>query len=217
MRALTPPPTEARNTPIALRRRLLLTVLPCTGGCAVAVLILTNISLWLAAGAVALLGAGAARIALRRADAEQRAWLVQRARHGAIAGVAAVAAYDVIRYGIKAVASLSLSPFHAIAMFGEHFVGSDASTTAQYAVGGIYHLLTGVGFIVAYAIVFRRARWRTALAWATALEASALLLYPGWLGMQSVNEFAAVSIGGHFAFGTVAALSLNVLERRAAA
>jgi hypothetical protein len=199
---------------IAIRRRILLAVLPCTTGGAVAVLILTNISLPLAAAGVGVIGVSAARFVWARVDADQRAWLRRRTGHGVVSGVAGVAAYDAVRYGINAAGAVSMWPFHAIALFGQQFIGADAPVWTQYAVGGAYHVVTGVGFIVAYALVFQRARWSTAIAWAAALEASVLLLYPSWLGLQSVNEFAVVSIGGHLAFGSAAATALRVLERR---
>jgi hypothetical protein len=155
-------------------------------------------------------------IALRRAPRPVRLVLVHRLRVGLLAGLAATAAYDAARFGIVSALSLSFKPFHALGVFGEMLVGSDAPPGAIAAAGIAYHVTNGVTFSIAYTLLFRRPSVWTALLWAAMLEAFMITLYPGWLDVKRVDELAFVSILGHIAFGlTLGAISRRLVKSRA--
>lgn len=194
------PPSTA--TPLARRKRLLLGILPLSTGAALVTLIVARISMPLAALVVAAIGISARRFVLRDLDDAGRARITALTKRAVAAGVAATLAYDATRFGIVAVAQWDIKPFFAIPRFGQQFVGTSAAGPVQWLVGLSYHLLNGVGFAVAYALVIRRPRWGTSVAWALCLEGAMVLMYPQWLGINITKEFTMVSLGGHLAWGT---------------
>ncbi len=193
-------------------RRLLLGILPVSTGAALVTLIVARISMPLAALVVAGIGITARRFALRDLDDTARARITHLTKRAVAAGFAATLAYDATRFGIVALARWDIRPFYAIPRFGQQFVGVDAPGPAQWLTGLTYHLLNGIGFAVAYALVVRRPRWATAVGWALGLEAAMVLMYPQWLGINITKEFTMVSLGGHLAWGTGLYAVLRVTE-----
>jgi len=202
-------------TSLAGRRRLLLGILPLSTGAALVTLIVARISMPLAALVVAGIGISARRMALRDLDDAARARIARLTKRAIAAGVVATLAYDATRFGVVALARWDIRPFYAIPRFGQQFVGSGATGPLQWLVGLTYHLLNGIGFAVAYALVVRRPRWGTAIGWALALEAAMVLMYPQWLGINITKEFTMVSLSGHLAWGTGLYAVLRATEPKA--
>jgi len=117
--------------------------------------------------------------------------------------LAATAAYDLTRLALVAVLGMDLRPFEAVPLFGQLLTGAPAHSPVAVAVGVAYHLSNGVGFGVAFAMVAGRRGIGAGVAWALVLEAIMLTLYPGWLDIRSIREFASVSMLGHVAYGGV--------------
>lgn len=211
------PPTPSSSSSLAGGRRLLLGILPMSTGAALVTLIVARISMPLAALTVAGIGITARRFVLRELDPIARARVMQLTKRAVGAGIAATLAYDATRFGIVALADWNIRPFYAIPRFGQQFVGTGGSQAVQWAVGLTYHVLNGVGFAVAYALVVRRPRWGTAVAWALVLEAAMVLMYPQWLGINISKEFTVISLSGHLAWGSALYAVLHSTEPKVGA
>jgi hypothetical protein len=193
---------------------LLLSLLPLSSGGAVLVAILLDGDslVW----PTLLLVAGTATTAVvlaRRLPAGGRRAFSRRVRLGLLAGLAATAAYDAVRYLAVALTSWSVRPFQVFALFGQLLVARDAPAGVQYLAGTAFHLLNGLGFAVGYAMVVRRPGVVSAVAWALVLEAFTIALYPPWLGLTAMSEFVSVSLLGHLAYGA----TLGLVTTRSAA
>ena len=172
-------------------------------GAALVVYIVSGLSLAITASVV-VLGALVAGLALWRvAGAADRTEVQQAIKMGAIAGVAATAAYDLSRYLIIEVFNFTIWPFDTFTLFGRALVGAGYEGWWVTAVGTGFHLLNGVGFAIAFTIWFGRRGPIAGVLWALALEAAMLTFYPGWLDIRSISEFTQVSILGHVAYGSV--------------
>lgn len=200
--------TESIPGAARLRVRLLLIGLPVSGGAGLAVHILSGISLILAI--VALMSAAGAAwiIVLPRLSRTARKSIGLLCRFGAIGGLVATAAYDIFRYGIVALLSLSFDPFHVFGLFGQAILGNGYSAAMTYAVGYLYHVSNGTFFGVAYALVFRKPTWWTGALWGIGLELCMATLYPAWLRIQMFQEFLEVSALGHIVYGSVLGLTV---------
>lgn len=195
-------------------RHVILAALPAAGGAGLVIYVLAGVSLPLAAGGVALIGAASWAAAVSRMPAQARDQLRTRALAGARAGLLATLAYDVARYGVVAVFTLSFEPFHVLPIFGRLFVGADAAPGLAIPVGVAYHLANGVGFGIAYALLVRRAGVWTGMAWGVGLELCMALLYPSWLRIVALREFLAVSGTGHLVYGAVLGATVARAARR---
>ncbi len=204
------PKGRARPTPIlwALIPAALVTL---TTGAALVITILFRTSLKLTLIAVFVVTAGLATASLRRAAPPVRRELLRRLRVGALAGVSATIAYDITRFGLVSLTSLTIKPFHALAVFGQMLVGEHAPAWAIAIAGIGYHVTNGVTFSIAYTLVVRRPSVLTGLIWAAVLECFMITLYPGWLNIEKVDELALVSILGHVAFGATLGLTARML------
>ncbi|MDQ3742653.1 MAG: hypothetical protein M3389_17110 [Actinomycetota bacterium] len=195
-------------------RRLPLLALPFAGGAGLVVYILAGVSLPLAAAAVALLGAAVWWVALTQAGAVDQRAITARVRAGAIAGLVAVAAYDLTRFGLVTVLTLSFEPFHVLPTFGRLFVGDGAPEAVAVAAGIAYHVANGVGFAIGYALAIKRPGPATGIAWGIGLELCMAILYPTWLKIATLEEFLTVSALGHVAYGGALGLAMRAQVRR---
>ncbi|HEX2084559.1 MAG TPA: hypothetical protein VHF89_02675 [Solirubrobacteraceae bacterium] len=193
----------------AAGRRLPLLALPFAGGAGLVVYILAGISLPAAAGAVALLGAVVWRLVASDAPEVDRRAIAARVRAGAVAGLLAVAAYDLVRFGLVSLLTLEFEPFHVIPRFGRLFVGDAAPEAVAVAAGVAYHVANGIGFAVGYALAVRRPGPLTGVAWGVGLELCMAVLYPTWLAIATLEEFLTVSALGHLAYGAVLGLAMR--------
>jgi hypothetical protein len=196
-----------------LRRSILLIGLPLASGAGHVVHILVGMSLPLAIISLGTIGAAIWVLVLPALPSEARVRLWRRLRIGAAAGAVATAAYDVTRFGVVSLFSMSLQPFHVFGLFGQAFLGTTAPEPLTFAAGAAYHLANGTFFGVAYALVIRRPSWWTGVLWGIGLELCMALLYPAWLRIQVLGEFLEVSAIGHVVYG----LALGVIVTRALA
>lgn len=178
-------------------------------GAALVVHIVVGVSLAAAVVAADLGIVLAFTIAASRLPALSRSLLLRRAALGAVAGLLATAAYDASRFAFVSVVPVTIWPFEAIRIFGE-LIAPGADAPLQLATGIGYHLSNGTLFGVAFALLVRRPTLPKALAWAAGLELLMISLYPGWLDIRALDEFAVVSVVGHACYG----LTLGVLCRR---
>jgi hypothetical protein len=116
--------------------------------------------------------------------------LVRRAKIGVWAGIAGLAAYDIVRWLVVLATGSALNPFEAFPVFGELLIG-DASHSAQFAAGIGYHVFNGIGFAVFFAVVVRRHSIAAGIAWAFFLEIATLAIYPGWLNIGASRKPSA--------------------------
>ena len=93
------------------------------------------------------------------------------------------------------------NPFAVFRIFGDELLTTESRTDFQYVIGVGFHIVNGIGFVVAYARVIRRPGYTSGLLWALALEGATILLYPSWLQLQELREFLSGSVLGHVAFG----------------
>jgi hypothetical protein len=182
---------------VSLRERLLLASLPVSTGVAVLVTItmVKHSLLWPSLVLLAGTGASAAAVAWRLQPVA-RQWLRRQVRTGVLAGMAATAAYDLVRYGLVVLASWSVDPFKTFPLFGRLLLGQAAPAAALWVAGSAYHLLNGLGLAVGYLLVVPSPGLVSAVIWALMLETFTILLYPDWLGLSAVGEFFSVSMAG---------------------
>jgi hypothetical protein len=193
---------------------LLLALLPLSTGGAVLVAILLDSDSLASPTLVLVVGGATTAVLLTwRLPVGVRRALSRRVRLGMLAGLAATAAYDAVRYLAVAATSWSVRPFQVFALFGQLLVGRGAPAGVQYLAGTAFHLLNGLGFAVGYVVVVRRPGVASAVAWALVLETFTVALYPPWLGLTAVGEFLSVSLLGHLAYGT----TLGLVTARSAA
>jgi hypothetical protein len=194
---------DTGSTGLGACRQLLMSVPFLSTGAALAVFILTGISLRTGMAAAAILIAGTVVLARVWLPEPSRSLARSRAVIGAGAGLLATAAYDLCRLGVVTFTSINYWPFDVFSCFGRLLVGEAAPASMAIAVGTGYHYLNGVGFAVAYTLLVRRPGILTGVAWAALLEVFMVTLYPGWLGLRALDEFLSVSIVGHAVYGVV--------------
>jgi hypothetical protein len=198
--------------PARIDRRVVVALagLPLATGAALIAYIALGVPLHLAAMGFGATGFAAWTLIVSGMSASQRRWLRARVAAGARAGIVAIAAYDVTRYGVVGLASLSFQPFHVFARFGQALLGPATAEPAATVAGALFHLVNGIGFAIAFSLVVARPSIRLGIAWALVLETLMLLLYPGWLGVSLTGELLPVSLAGHVAYGS----ALGVATRR---
>lgn len=173
------------------------------GGVAVLANILWDFSFRMVlAGSAAILviGLGAA---FRQSPPPVRRMLASTIAVGAVAGLAATAAYDIAKWGLSRLDATPINPFEALPVFGSLVLGAGASETALIATGAGVHILNGITFGIAFSFVLGGRGIPAGIAWGLTLEIFQLTLYPGWLGIEAFREFATVSAGGHIVYGAV--------------
>jgi hypothetical protein len=141
------------------------------------------------------------------------------------AGLIAVASYDVTKAVLSQLDPSPFNPFEVTKVFGRLLLGGGASSEAIVAAGWAFHLVNGVTFAIAYALllardgdVSRRRGLVTGIAWGLFLESFQLAIYPGWLNIGFVDEFRQISFLSHVVFGAVLGLlvpsGLRYMRRR---
>lgn len=163
--------------------------------------------LWLTAVAC---GAGmAAVLALRAGGGVPARRLVVV---GVVAGVAATLVYDISRLGVHAVGGFDAHPFKAFPLFGAALAPS-TSPTGQLVVGTAFHAVNGLGFGLAYTLLWGRRGVRAGIGFGLALEAAMVALYPSWLQLDALGEFLTMSVLGHLGYGATLGWSAQRLLR----
>jgi len=168
--------------------------------------------------AIALVLMGTLAVAVwRRLPTADRELAGRRARVGFLAGLVATAAYDSTRLLVVWAFGLSVSPFAALPLFGQLLVGEALWGRLQWPAGIAYHLVNGVTFGIAYALIAAERGVLWGVAWALCLEAAMLAFYPGWLDVRARGEFFSMTLLGHVAYGaTLGAMTRHQLNARLA-
>ena len=191
------------------RQRLLFAASFLSTGAALLIYIIAGISLLAAAGLVIAAGVLVAALIWRRADPRSQAQIRVLLRIGIISGVMATSAYDLSRFFLIEITGIAFWPFDIFNVFGQALVGAGYSGPWVRLAGLLYHFANGIGFALAYTIVAgKRGVW-AGIVWAMILELMMVSIYPGWLGMQALNEFVQVSVLGHFVYGAVLGYSVR--------
>jgi hypothetical protein len=118
--------------------------------------------------------------------------------------------YDASRWITAATIAKDINPFAAWPVFGRAIAGKETAAGAALAIGLGYHIINGLSFAVAFAVLMPRSGVVGGIAWGLALEAAMLSIYPGWLDIRAIREFTTVSLLGHIFYGA----TLGVLVPR---
>jgi hypothetical protein len=210
---------NGRGWPVVLRR--LVGLLALFSGFALLLTIIGHVSLVLALAGTTLVLVGGIGIAVRSQDPETRRWTLRTAAVGAIVGFVGTAAYDVSKAVLSTVDPSPYNPFEVLRIFGQLFLGPAATGPGVVLVGGAFHVLNGTAFAIAYAFLFARdgrsaLRWAllTGMGWGVFLELFQLALYPGWLSIGFLAEFATISALSHLVYGATVGLLARAGLRR---
>jgi hypothetical protein len=183
-------------------------------GVGLVVYFVSGLSLPIGIGVALLVTGTVGGLAWRRLDADRRALVRRRAGAGALAGLAATAAYDVTRFVVVTAFGLHVRPWAALPLFGQLLADVPADTAPAWVVGFGYHVANGVCFAIAYAMLAApRGVW-AGVAFALGLEAFMLTFYPGWLNVEAIGEFFSMTILGHVAYGATLGSLCRRLEVR---
>ena len=163
--------------------------------------IISGVSLIFAVVAIGLAGLAGASVFLTRVNRSVRQNIRKRILFGILAGVIATSCYDLFRYLLVTYLDFSFWPFDIFTIFGQLLLGQDSSPLATTIAGIFYHLANGIGFSIAFFLLFRRPNIFYGLAWALMLESIMVSIYPSWLGLKALDEFLSVSILGHVIYG----------------
>jgi hypothetical protein len=187
----------------AKRRTVLFAAPFLSTGAALLVYILSGLSLLVTAFLV-LVGATVFGVVIwRQLPAPSRVVIQRTLCIGVLSGLLATAAYDVSRWVLIAVTGIQFWPFDIFAVFGRALFGADYTGWWVEAAGFAYHLANGIGFAIAYTLVWgHRGVWG-GIGWAFVLEGLMVSVYPGWLELKALQEFLQVSIFGHVIYGAV--------------
>jgi len=198
--------------------RLLVGIAFLYSGAALLMHILGGVSLRMALVGTVLASAVVIAVVWRRIEPELRSQVLAYVKVGTLAGILAVIVYDVVRWTMALVDPTPYDPFEALWTFGLLLVGPEAPEPWIMAAGIGYHALNGVMFGIAYAFLFGRKGIIVGVAWALFLTGFQLALYPGWLGIELVRQFAGISFSGHVAYGAtlgyVCKRGLDRLDRK---
>jgi hypothetical protein len=213
------PPMLTRGAALA---RPALGFLALFSGIALLLNILFRVDLRIGLAMMALVVIGGIATVVRRAPTDQRRSIIRTIGYGAVAGVLATLAYDAVRVVLAEFDPSPYRPYEAIMRFGQLLLASQAADAAVLLVGGLYHVLNGSTFGIAFMLLFARDGHielpRIAVlgtAWGLFLEVFQLALYPNWLGIRYLNEFVSISATGHIAYGLTLALVGRWFLRRA--
>jgi hypothetical protein len=194
--------TAEANPPAETGWRVLLAALPLATGAALVVYILAGWSLRVALAVTVVCAALTAAYGWRRLGPLARVWARRRIVAGIVAGIVATAGYDLVRLGLVRFGGFTFWPFDIFAVFGRAFLGPETDPVVLRAAGVAYHFANGIGYGIAYSLVFGRRGPLVGLAWGMGLELFMVALYPGWLHIGALfGEFLSVSLLGHITYG----------------
>lgn len=195
---------------IRTRLELLVAAVLLASGAALLVYILAGLSLRWTLLALVVVAVGVITLVLRRFDPARRQKVLRRMGIGAVTGLVATIAYDLVRLGLVEFAGLRIDPIEAWRLFGVALTDPNLSHATHMIAGTAFHLVNGVAFGMAYTVAFGQRGWWAGVLWAFVLEGFMVSVYPGWLGLKALDEFLSVSITGHIAYGLV----LGVMAQR---
>lgn len=200
------------------RQRTLFAALFLGTGAALVVYALSGVSLLAAAGLALTVALVAGAMVWQRASPRSQREMRLCLQAGLMAGLLATSAYDLSRLFLIEVTGIAFWPFDIFNIFGQALFGTGYNGAWVRLAGLLYHFTNGIGFALAYTILAgRRGVWAGVI-WALVLELLMVSIYPGWLGLEALNEFVQVSVVGHLVYGAVLGYSarwmLAYLEAR---
>lgn len=142
-------------------------------------------------------GIAAMAVILAIAHSESERGLRRRVFVGFCAGMAGLAAYDLIRLCLQGL-GLVHSPFKAIVLYGESLA---SGSTLAPTLGWGFHIWNGLSFAIFYIIIVRVPSVLTAVIWALCLDLLQTLTVTKMPGIEIGQEFLTASVVGHLAFG----------------
>jgi hypothetical protein len=126
---------------------------------------------------------------------------------GLLFGIAATAAYDLIRLILQTALPVDFNAFRIHAVFGEMISGAPRTSTEAKVVGWSYHISNGLTFALCWTMVMGRAKWWQAVIYALVLQTMMVILYPHAFGVsRSSKAFLGISFTGHATYGLVLGL-----------
>lgn len=191
------------STKLTGKTKYLVASLFLSTGAALVIYVLSGISLLFTFILLLCVASGLIGVIWQRLSVPGRARLKLVLKVGLISGIIATAAYDVVRLFLIEITGIEFWPFDIFNVFGQALVGPSYSGPAVRGLGLIYHFANGIGFAIAYVIIWgKRGIW-AGIGWAFVLEIFMVSIYPGWLDIRAINEFLQVSIFGHMVYGAV--------------
>ncbi|HEV8585555.1 MAG TPA: DUF6789 family protein [Methylomirabilota bacterium] len=122
---------------------------------------------------------------------------------GALGGLVATVAYDLIRLAMRGSGLFDYDGFKAIYLFGSWISGRPVGTWHAAVAGWGYHFWNGVSFGIFYTLMFGRARWWYGVLYGLVMEACMLGLFPVFLHITDKVDFIVLSLVGHLGYGAV--------------
>lgn len=133
-----------------------------------------------------------------------------RAIDGAMWGLVATVAYDVIRPLLMVIFRYHFNPYRAMPVFGSLITDQPKTTAAAISVGWIYHFWNGLSFGVMFALIRPRGGPLAGLIWAMALQGFMMWAYPTLLDLRLDNPgFLVAGLVGHAMWGLTLGWSLR--------
>ncbi len=207
-----PQDTMTASGRLPMRDVLLLVVLAGTSGAGIIAHTLGWISMRYSApvlvvpSAVVLVGL----VFARRGEAERVTIIGDRLLYGAVWGLIATFAYDLIRPPIVELLSLDFNPFKAMPIFGNLITGRPEDDGVARVVGWAYHFWNGIGFGMMFSLVRPRGRWLAGLVWGLGLQGFMMAIYPDFLQARLDDPgFMYTGLFGHAVWGVVLGWGLS--------
>jgi len=147
---------------------------------------------------------------LARSRWGQKHVFVNRLIGGLIAGVAGLAAYNLVRLLILFSGQVPFNPFRPIEVYGLLILDRYEDTTLTKAVGWGFHIWNGLSFALMYTLAVGPGHLLWGLGWAMLLEIAMLATYPTIFHLTMNWPFITVSLVGHVAYG----LAIGATARR---
>ncbi|XVV09215.1 hypothetical protein ACQP2X_30770 [Actinoplanes sp. CA-131856] len=145
-----------------------------------------------------------------RVDPDPRA----RIRVGAVAGLAGLVGYDLVRVPVALAGQRVFAP---IETYGLLIADAAASSPLTSALGWLYHLSNGVTFGIAYAALFARRPLLFGVAWGLFLETVALLSpFADRYGLSGRPVPIVIALGAHVFYGWPLGRLVRDFDRTAA-
>src|SRR4051812_11684124 len=114
----------------------------------------------------------------------------ERIRVGAVAGIAGIMAYDVVRIPFVMMGQRLLAPIDS---YGLLISGGPMATPWSNTAGWLFHLSNGITFGVIYALVAARAHWIFGVLWGVILE-SAVVFSPFLERYGLVGKYGSIAL-----------------------
>lgn len=147
-------------------------------------------------------------VAARRVDPDLR----RVVRVGAVAGLVGTLAYDLFR--VPFVFGLGMRLLSPIESYGVLLLGAGGSSGLTDVAGWGYHVLNGMAFSVAYAVVLRGRHWGFGVAWALVLESGAVFS-PFASAYALDGKYAAIALAylAHVPYGIAVGVGAQHWQR----